>query len=280
MAGSPAIIVALTTPFDRSARVDHAALGEHVEALVSAGVDSLMPCGTTGEGPLLEAEEVAETISSVVKVAAGRARVFAHVGRPATTGTIELALRAIDDGADAVVAVAPYYYSVPDDHLIAHYRALIEACGDSPTFAYNMPSRTVNDLTTEIVSSLAVYGLAGLKDSTKSLDRHREYLEIAQKTDRPFGVYMGSDGMALEAFRLGAAGSVSAIANFRPDLLMSLTDELSRGSGHAAQEIQREISELRSRSSPTSLAFVKQKTAEWMRSRGVSYSPSLRAPIA
>jgi len=213
------VVVALLTPFRSSGEPDERALAAHVERLVEAGVDALMPCGTTGEGALLEPDEVVRVVAATVRAADGRLPVQAHVGRPSTRGTVELARRALGEGAAAVSAVVPYFYALGDEQVLAHYRALVRAV-DAPVYAYTIPARTGNDLPASSVRLLGSEGLAGVKDSTKSLERHREYLETG------IDVLVGTDAFVLEALRLGAGGCVSALANVRPDLLCAIRDRL------------------------------------------------------
>src|SRR3954451_2636255 len=142
----PAVIVALLTPYERGGGGgDEGAMRAHVDWLVEAGIDGLMPCGTTGEGPLLADDEVAAVVRAAVAAADGRVPVLAHIGRPGTAPTVALARRAVEDGAAAVAAIVPYYYAVPDDLVRAHSAALIEDV-DVPVYAYTIPSHTHRDL--------------------------------------------------------------------------------------------------------------------------------------
>ena len=218
----------MLTPFDGSGRPDTGALATHVQMLLAAGVDAVMPCGTTGEGPLLAVEEVTEVIRAS-REAASRGRVLAHVGRPDTATTVRLARRALADGADGISAVVPYYYALTDEQILTHFRAVVAAASEQPAYAYTIPARTGNELSVDDVRTLAAEGLAGVKDSTKSLERHREY--IATGID----VLTGTDAFVLDAFRAGAAGCVSALANVYPELFVALRE----GSG---EDVQAEIS--------------------------------------
>lgn len=272
------VIVALLTPFSPDGRVDFAALRDHIEFLAEEGVDGIMPAGTTGEGPLLTDDEIEGVVAAVVETAAGRASVLAHVGRPSTQATVLLARRALEAGADAVSAVVPYYYPLENGALVSHYRALLAAVPDAPVYAYTIPARTGNELGADAVGLLASEGLAGVKDSTKSLDRHLEYLQAAQ--DTACVVLMGSDGMVIEALRAGAAGSVSALANLRPDLLVRLKRAYLGGEGRQAEDAQHEILRLRAQlSGEPVLAALKRAVAERLGKRGSSFPPGLRAPL-
>ena len=214
MGAEPAeVFAALLTPLAADGGVDTGPLLAHTRSLVEAGVDGVLVAGTTGEGPLLGDDEVVEVVSAV----AGKTRVIAHVGRPSTAATVALARRALDAGADEVSVVVPYYYELGDEQLLAHFAAV------APALAYVIPARTVNDVSASLLDRLADVGVVGVKDSTKSLERHEEYLEVAQR--RPgFRVYMGSDGLAADALERGAAGLISAVANVRPELVLALRD--------------------------------------------------------
>ena len=198
---APAVLPALLTPFDEHDAVDVGALSAHVEFVIEAGVDGLMPCGTTGETALLEPDETIAVVAAVVQAAAGRAKVVAHVGRPATRATARLIERAIDAGADAVSAIVPYYYDFGDEQIVAHFRALLAAAGDTPLLAYTFPARTGNDLAADVLGRLAGDGLAGLKDSTGSSELHHEYLAAAPGLE----IFVGYPALLLESLR-GAAG--------------------------------------------------------------------------
>jgi 4-hydroxy-tetrahydrodipicolinate synthase len=275
----PSVIVALLTPFGANGEVELAALREHVEFLVGEGVDGLMPCGTTGEGPLLEEGEVAAVTQAVVAGASSRVRVLAHAGRASTRATVGLARRAIEAGADAVSAVVPYYYEVGDDQVLRHYRALLARAGDTPVYAYTIPARTGNELSPQSLRLLADEGLAGLKDSTKSIERHREYLEATAAIEG-FDVFMGSDGLLLEALEAGAAGSVSAIANVRPDLPVGLKRAFVEGRDDEAKALQQEIASLRAAvSDGPALTGLKRAAASQLAKDGIYYPTTLRGPL-
>src|SRR5690348_17389612 len=113
----PTVVVALLTPYDEGGAPDPGALRAHVDLLIDAGVDGLMPCGTTGEGPLLTDDEVVACVRAAIEAAHG-IPVLAHVGRPATSATIELAGRARAEGAASGFAVLPCYLSYADDQLL------------------------------------------------------------------------------------------------------------------------------------------------------------------
>jgi 4-hydroxy-tetrahydrodipicolinate synthase len=252
------VYAALLTPLSGDGGVDMDALRAHCRSLVAAGVDGVLVAGTTGEGPLLGDDEVVRAVSAV----AGETRVLAHVGRPSTAATVELARRALDAGADEVSVVVPYYYELGDEQVLAHFSAVAEAV--SPVLAYVIPARTVNDVSAELLDRLADAGVVGVKDSTKSLERHEEYLAVARH--RPgFRVYMGSDGLAVDALERGATGLISAVANVRAELVVALRD--------GAYELAEEL--LAVRASAGGLAGLKRLVAE----RIEGYPVGVRAPL-
>jgi 4-hydroxy-tetrahydrodipicolinate synthase len=248
------VFAALLTPLAADGGVDTGALLAHTRALVEAGVDGVLVAGTTGEGPLLGDDEVVEVVSAV----AGETRVLAHVGRPSTAATVALARRALGAGADEVSVVVPYYYELGDEQLLAHFAAV------APALAYVIPARTVNDVSASLLDRLADVGVVGVKDSTKSLERHDAYLDVA-RGHPGFRVYMGSDGLAGDALERGATGLISAVANVRPDLLAALRD--------GAREVEEEL--LAVRAEARGLAELKRLVAE----RIDGYPVAVRAPL-
>lgn len=272
----PAVLPALLTPFDETGGVDRAALREHVEFVIEGGVDGIMPCGTTGETALLEPDEVLEVVAAVVDAAAGRVKVVAHVGRPSTRATQRLIERARDAGVDAVSAIVPYYYAFDERQVVAHFRVLIETAGETPLLAYTFPARTGNDLGAGALAALAEHGLAGLKDSTGDAHRHAEYLAAAPGID----IFVGSPSLLLRSLRGGSRGSVAALANLHPDLVVALARAFAEDRQDEAERLQDEIAALERelRAGPP-LVRLKAAVAAAMAERGVRYRSTLRGPL-
>jgi dihydrodipicolinate synthase/N-acetylneuraminate lyase len=260
---------ALTTPFRADGWVDLKALRAHVRLLVDDGVDGIVPAGTTGEGPLLEESEVAGVVATAVEAAGGHLEVIAHVGRASTPATVRLGRAASSAGADALIAITPYYYAYEDGALLEHYRALLGAIRNTPVLAYAFPARTGNELSAEVLDTLAGEGLAGLKDSTKSPKRLAEYLEVASRHDG-FRVFVGAEERALDARRAGAAGSISALANARADVMLRVREEGTRNAQAAVNAARRELD---------GIAGLKRAVSERLAELGVSYPAAPRAPL-
>jgi 4-hydroxy-tetrahydrodipicolinate synthase len=268
---APAVLPALLTPFDDRGEVDLAALRAHVEFVIEGGVHGLMPCGTTGETALLEPDEVIAVVTAVIDAAAGRVPVVAHVGRPSTVATARLIEAVIAAGADGVSAIVPYYYAFGDREIVAHFRALLKTAGDVPLFAYTFPARTGNELSDKAFATLVGDGLAGLKDSTGSIERQRAYLAAAPAAQ----VFVGSPKLLLGGLRAGSRGSVAALGNLRPDLLVGLAEAWRDGRDDEAERLQAEVSELDGRP----LVTLKADVAEAMAARGARYPAAPRSPL-
>lgn len=264
------ICVALLTPFTESGDVAFDALGRHVDFLIAEGVQTLMPCGTTGESVLLDPDEVTAIIAHVTRVAGDRARVVAHIGRASTRATVALAKAAVALGVGAVSAVVPYYFKYSDRQVLEHYLALRRAV-TGPVYAYTIPDRTGNALSPAVIRQLADAGFTGVKDSSKSLDLHREYLACG------LDVLMGSDALVLDALRLGAAGAVSAIANVEPRWLLELAHDVA-SDPESAVGAQARIDALRERTreSTSAIAALKRELA----TRLPGYPSHVRMPLS
>jgi 4-hydroxy-tetrahydrodipicolinate synthase len=276
----PSVIVALLTPFDERGDLDERALRAHVDDLVEAGVDGLMPCGTTGEHALLADHELSAVVRATIAAADGRVPVIAHVGRSGTLPTIGLARRALADGATAVSAVVPTYYAITDDQIRAHYAAIVDAV-DAPVLGYTIPSHTHRDIEPELLEVLIADGLAGLKDSTKSLERHRAYAAVAQAAPAPFALYDGSASLVLEALRAGSAGAVLAVANLHPELCAGLVRAVAEGRDDDARDLQAQVTAAEQallRAGPV-LTALKQGVSERLAARGAAYGAQLRPPL-
>lgn len=283
-AARPVMMTALITPFGDRGDVDLRALAGHVEYLADRGADAFLVAGTTGEGAALSDEEVVAMTATVATALGGRARTVAHVGRVATRATVRLAARAVEAGAEAVAAVVPYYDPIADAELVAHYRMLATAVAPVPAYAYNIPDRTGNDLRADCLNGLAAVGIAGVKDSTKSMARLLEYLDAAKRSaaeGHPLDVLTGADALAAESLAAGAAGWVSAIGNVRPDLVSELRRAAAGGDRAGADRAGHQIAAWRSGlAGGPFLRSLKAATAAALSAAGVTYPTALRAPAS
>ncbi|HYT05706.1 MAG TPA: 4-hydroxy-tetrahydrodipicolinate synthase [Gemmatimonadales bacterium] len=212
---------ALVTPFTAAGDVDEPRFRALVERQVAGGVPLLIPCGTTGEAPTLDAREQQRLIALAVEAAGGRARVIAGVGSNATAATIERARAARTAGADAILVVAPYYNKPTQAGLAAHFGAVADAVGGLPVVLYNVPGRTGSNITAATTLALAREreNIVGTKEASGDLAQIMAILR-----DRPanFRVLSGDDAVTLPLMALGADGVISVASNEAPDLMTRL----------------------------------------------------------
>jgi 4-hydroxy-tetrahydrodipicolinate synthase len=273
------IIVPIVTPYRTDGGVDAQALAAHAEVLAEAGVDGFFVCGTNGEGPLLTDDEVVEATRAVARVAAGR-WVIPQVGRPATKGSSILLQRTLDAGANAVAVVTPYFFELTEEGAMEHYGQLIAAAGSAPVYAYAIPAYAHNDLEPALVARLAAEGLAGIKDSTKSPERHRAYIALREGAPGGrFETFVGADALTLEAWRMGSSGAVPALANVRPELFVELVAAAEDGDAGRADELQEAVSATRQTLRGSGIATLKHGVADLMAGRGVAYRDDVRSPL-
>jgi 4-hydroxy-tetrahydrodipicolinate synthase len=209
-------IPALVTPFTDQGAVDEQAFAAHVEWQISEGSSGLVPVGTTGESPTLSHDEHKRVVELCVEVAAKRVPVIAGAGSNNTLEAIELAQHAEAVGADALLVVTPYYNKPTQKGLIAHYKAIAEAVS-LPIIIYNIPGRSVIDMSPETMGALAKAhkNIVGVKDATGKIERVSEQ-RITCGPD--FVQLSGEDATALGFNAHGGVGCISVTANVAPRL--------------------------------------------------------------
>jgi 4-hydroxy-tetrahydrodipicolinate synthase len=205
---------ALVTPF-RDGAVDYKTLEKLVEWQIKEGSTGLVPVGTTGESPTLSHEEHERVIEAVVKFAAGRVPVIAGAGSNSTTEGVRLIRFAEMVGADAALVVTPYYNKPTQAGLIAHFTALHDACS-LPIIIYNIPGRSVVDMTPETMGVLAkLPRIVGVKDATGKIER----VSMQRAACGPDFIQLsGEDATALGFNAHGGVGCISVSANVAPRL--------------------------------------------------------------
>lgn len=237
------VIPAVLTPFHDGA-IDVDTVRKHVDFMIDGGVHGLYPCGTTGEGILLTAEERKTMAEAVVEAAEGRVPVMVHVGAASTDETIDLALHARGIGADAIGVVSPFFYSVDKAGMTEHFRSVACAVDNMPVYLYNIPGNAKNDITPDIVAAVAVEcpNLVGIKDSSKDIARLAAYV---LKMGPDFSVIVGSDALLVPALTVGACGVISAIANSFPREVVAAYEAFMVGKTQEAMALQAKLSRLR-----------------------------------
>lgn len=220
-------IPALVTPFTQAGAVDEAAFAAHVEWQIAEGSSGLVPVGTTGESPTLSHAEHKRVVELCIEVAAGRVPVIAGAGSNNTREAIDLAQHAEKAGADALLVVTPYYNKPTQKGLIAHFAAIAEAVS-MPIIIYNIPPRSVIDMSPETMGALAKAhkNIVGVKDATGKLERVSEQ-RITCSPD--FIQLSGEDGTALGFNAHGGVGCISVTANAAPRLCAEFQATMKAG---------------------------------------------------
>jgi 4-hydroxy-tetrahydrodipicolinate synthase len=217
-------IPALVTPF-AAGRVDPATIRDFVEWQIDEGSNALVPCGTTGEAATLSTEEHRDVIALTVEIARGRVPVLAGCGSNNTAHAIELTRNAKEAGADAVLHVPPYYNRPNQDGIYAHLAAVADL--GVPVVLYNVPSRTITDISVETMGRLSrLPNVIGVKDATGNLGR-----VSAQRTacGEQFIQLSGNDDSAMGFNAMGGVGCISVTANVAPKLCSQFQEATREG---------------------------------------------------
>jgi 4-hydroxy-tetrahydrodipicolinate synthase len=227
-------IPALVTPF-AAGRVDPATIRELIEWQIAEGTSALLPCGTTGEVATLTSDEHRHVVATVVEAANGRVPVIAGCGNYSTAHSINMIRAAADVGADAALVIVPYYVKPSQAGLAAHFLAVADE-SPLPIIIYNVPSRTVTDISVETLAEVAKHEkIVGIKDATGNLARVTAQ-RLACGTD--FCQLSGNDDMALGFNAMGGVGCVSVTANVAPRLCADFQKATAERDWDKALELQ------------------------------------------
>jgi 4-hydroxy-tetrahydrodipicolinate synthase len=230
-------ITALVTPL-RNDRLDEEALRRLVDEQIRAGIDGLVPVGTTGESPTLTNEEHIRVIEIVVQEARKRVPVIAGSGANSTREAIELTAAAKAVGADGTLQVTPYYNKPTQDGLFRHFKAVVDAVA-LPMIVYNVPGRTGCDLLPETVARLCELPLmVGVKEATGNLQRAAQI--IARVGDR-IAVLSGDDATAFPVYAIGGQGCISVVSNVAPADMAAMWDAAAAGNWAKARELHYKV---------------------------------------
>ena len=228
-------MVALITPMRADGSLDEKAFAEFVEWQIAEGTEGLIPVGTTGESPTLSHEEHKRVVEICVDVARGRVPVMAGAGSNRTAEAIDFSRHAKQAGADATLVVTPYYNKPTQEGLFLHYTAIADAV-DIPLFIYNIPGRSVIDMSVETMARLAQHkNIIGVKDATANLARP---LHTKRACGEDFIQLSGEDHTALSFNAAGGHGCISVTANVAPRLCAAMHKAWRDGKVGEAMAIQ------------------------------------------
>ena len=212
-------IVAIVTPMHADGSLDFPGLRKLIDWHIAEGTDSIVIVGTTGESATVSVEEHCELIKLTVEHAKGRIPIIAGAGGNSTAEAIKLTRYAKEAGADAVLQVVPYYNRPTQEGMYQHFKAIAEAV-DIPVILYNVPGRTVADMSNEtIVRLAAIANIVGVKDATGNIGRGIDLLRLVPAD---FAVYSGDDPTAMALMLCGGHGNISVTANVAPRAMHEL----------------------------------------------------------
>ena len=227
--------VALITPFKNN-ELDVDTYIKLIHFHIDNGTHGLVPAGTTGESPTLSHEEHQKVIELCIKESKGKIPVIAGTGSNSTKEAISLTKHAEKVGADAALVVTPYYNKPTQEGLYQHYKAINDNCG-IPIIIYNIPSRSVIDMTVDTMERLfELKNIAGVKDATGNLDRATLQKE---RMGNEFILLTGEDGNVLEFNKRGGVGSISVTANIAPKLCSDFQNFSKSNNSNEIKEAER-----------------------------------------
>jgi 4-hydroxy-tetrahydrodipicolinate synthase len=227
------VFTALVTPF-RDGAVDERALTDLVEIQIAAGVDGLVPCGSTGEAATLSHAEHQRVVEVVVAAARGRVQVVAGTGSNSTAEAIQLTRHAKEAGADGALLISPYYNRPTQDGIVAHYTEIARQTA-FPLIAYNIPGRTGSNVLPATLARLAeVEQIVGVKESCGDLN---QIAHVITCVPDGFSVLSGDDWATLPLLALGGSGVISTASNVVPGEVVDLVRAFRAGDLARAQAV-------------------------------------------
>ena len=229
-------IVALITPFNND-MLNEENYVKLIHHHLENGTNGVVPAGTTGESPTLSHSEHNKVIELAIRECKGKIPVIAGTGSNSTSEAIELSKHAEKSGADGLLIVTPYYNKPTQEGLYQHYKKINDSVG-IPIIIYNIPSRSVIDMTVDTMAKLyELKNIVGVKDATGDLSRVDKQLKAMGKD---FIQLTGEDGNALEFYRRGGVGCIGVTANVAPKLCSEFQSELSKNiNSKRAEEINK-----------------------------------------
>ena len=232
---------AMCTPFDDDGSIDFETLRTDAQRLEAAGVDGLVPCGSTGESATLTHDEHIEVVEAVIE-AVDDVPVIAGSGSNYTREALSLSRRAADAGADALLLISPYYNKPEQRGFVEHFERIADEI-DLPQIVYNVPSRTGRNIEPATVAELAEHpNVQGYKAASGDMGQISEIIERTRDTD--LDVLSGDDGMTLPMLSVGGTGAISVAANIEPERTCAMVGAALAGDYERAREIHHRLGPL------------------------------------
>jgi len=264
---------AMTTPFTEDDEVDHDQLADNAQYMERAGVDGVVPVGSTGESATMSHDEHVAVIETV-RDAVDDIPVIAGTGSNNTAEALSLSERAADAGADGLLLISPYYNKPEAAGFLEHYRTIADAV-DLPQIVYNVPSRTGQSIPVDVTVELAEHpNIQGYKAASGDLNLISEVIERTR--GEAFSVLSGDDGLTLPVASIGGTGTISVVANVEPERSCAMVGAALSGDYDRARALHHELSplvrELFAETNP-----IPVKEAMHIRGRG---GPRVRSPLS
>ena len=264
---------AMTTPFTDDNEVDHEQLAANARSLEQAGVDGVVPVGSTGESATMTHDEHVDVIETV-RDAVTDVPVIAGTGSNNTAEALSLSERAADAGADGLLLISPYYNRPEPQGFLEHFRTIADAV-DLPQIVYNVPSRTGQSIPVDVSVELAAHpNIQGYKAASGDLNLVSEVIERTR--DEEFAVLSGDDGLTLPVLSIGGTGTISVVANVEPERSCTMVGAALSGDYDRARALHHELAplvrELFAETNP-----IPVKEAMHLRGRG---APHVRSPLS
>ena len=271
------LMPAMVTPFDERGGLDFGAAEAVIERFIEAGVSGISPLGSTGEATHLTFEERKRFAEEVVRIAAGRVPLVVGVGSSGTTEAVELARHAEKAGADAVLAVSPFYWKVGEEALFRHFATVANSV-EIPVLLYNIPMLTGIELSPVLISRVAEAGenVVGIKDTVTVYGHIVEVLQEVKAARPDFSVLCGWEDLVFPSLVAGADGSICAFANVAPELFVDLVNSARAGDLDTAARLHRRVLELVTLGAHSDPPIGAIKLA--MQILGIPISPTVRGP--
>ena len=232
------VLTAMVTPFDQNGEIDYNATRNLINHLIANGTDGIVVAGTTGESPTLTTEEKVELFKFVVEVVDGRVPVIAGTGSNNTRASINLTNLAEKTGVDGIMLVVPYYNKPSQEGLYQHFKAIAESTS-LPIILYNIPGRSVVNLSVETVVHLAqIPNIVAIKEASGNLDA---MTQIISQTPEDFSLYSGDDGLTLPVLSIGGIGVISVASHVIGNEMQAMIENFKNGKLQEAAQAHRSL---------------------------------------
>ena len=229
-------ITAIITPFRKDGSIDEDALRRLISFQESNGIDSIVPCGSTGESATLSFDEHIQAVEIAVDQVK-KAKVIAGAGSNSTSEAIHLSKKAENAGADGILSISPYYNKPTQEGIFRHYEAISSSIS-IPLIIYNVPGRTASNIAPETTLRLADAGIYGIKEASGDLAQIKKIMDGRPKG---FSVFPGDDLLAYEIMMMGGSGNISVASNCIPDKMSKLAGLCINGNGDDALRLRNEL---------------------------------------